>query len=188
MGVDLFLKLSKNAAPIKGECDDQNFVGMSQLQSFEMAALSLLSRPETKPGGPPGADEWEEPAADACSFNVKKALDSASPDLFLNYTEAQSPERRSSCLLRATVYFRLDGAPLKAAAADNVSFLVLDFMDVFVYSYSLNCEDDAVRPTEDVKFYFDKYKLTYRDLDTSKGVFLKAPARVGWDFASNQAL
>ncbi len=61
-------------------------------------------------------------------------------------------------------------------------------MDVFVYDYSLRCEDDAVRPTEEVKFYFDKYKLTYRDPDASKGVSLKAPARVGWDFASNQAL
>ena len=52
MAVDLFLKLTKNGAPIKGESQDKTFPDLIQLESFEMAALSILSLSESNPTPP----------------------------------------------------------------------------------------------------------------------------------------
>ena len=185
MAVNLFLKLSKSGAPIKGECQDAVFQGMIQLRSFQMSSLSLLARGPAS--GAPDADAADA-GGDACSFTVKKLLDESSADLFLNYTQAQSPEKRKSCLLRGTVYVRSDGPPAKGTSADAVSFLALEFSDVFVYDYSLEGNQEDPRPVEEVKFYFDKYKMTYREPYAADGVSLKPPRCVGWDFEASVAL
>ena len=190
MGVDLFLKLTKSGAPIKGECADDSFVDMIELESFEMSSLALLGRPG---GSAPGEDD-DGPPDDACAFTVKKDLDASSGDLFLNYTCAQNPERRQDHLLKAKVFFRHDGESKKRSGtgkpvrAEDASFLSLEFSAVFVYDYSLSAEEEALRPTETVKFYFDKVVMTYRDPYFRTGMALRPPFFVGWDFAANQAL
>ena len=176
MAVDLFLKLTKSGAPIKGESQDKFFADMIQLDGFEMAALSLLNL-----SGPDGGGD------DACSFTVKKLLDLASTDLFRNYIDAQSPEKRASCLLQGTVYFRHDGPHAPSASAESVSFLAMDFLDAFVYDYSLTADGESKRPAEEVKFYFDKYRMTYRAPQmTASGVSLAPPQECGWDFAAEK--
>jgi type VI protein secretion system component Hcp len=176
MAVDLFLKLSKSGAPIKGECQDLTFQGMIQLRSFQMSSLSLLAQGGADAGG------------DACSFTIKKLLDGSSTDLFLNYTQAQSPEKRKSCLLRGTVFVRSDGPQAKGTTPESVSFLALEFFDVFVYDYSLEGNQEDPRPVEEVKFYFDKYQMTYREPYAADGVSLKAPRCVGWNFEADAPL
>jgi type VI protein secretion system component Hcp len=199
MATDLFLKLSRGGAPIKGECQDQPFQGMIQLQAFQMSSLALLTRPEKKvrPAASGPSPGWAEqkPAAvddsvdeDACSFTVTKALDSSSTDLFLNYTQAQNPEKRKACLLRGTVYFRHDGPQPKVATPEGVSFLALDFYDMFVYDYSLEGNQEDPRPVEEVKFYFDKYMLTYKAPYLAAGMALKPPCCIGWDFNLGEPL
>ena len=191
MAVDLFLKLSKSGAPIKGECQDPTFQGMIQLRSFQMSSLSLLARA----AGAPGAPGVAEPAAsesgaggDACSFTIKKQLDASSTDLFLNYTQAQNPERRKASLLRALVYVRAHGFNAKGATPESVCFLALEFFDVFVYDFSLTGDQEQPRPVEEVKFYFDKYQMTYRETFAADGASLKPPRCVGWDFEAGTAM
>ena len=178
MAVDLFLKLTKNGAPIKGESQDKTFPDLIQLDSFEMSALSLLSLSESNP---------DAAGDDACSFTVKKLLDLSSTDLFRNYIDAQSPEKRASCLLQCTVYFRHDGPVSASATPESASFLAMDFLDAFVYDYSLSADGESRRPAEEVKFYFDKYRMTYRAAQmTPSGLTLGAPQECGWDFAAEK--
>lgn len=187
MAVNLFLKLTKSSAPIKGECQDAMFQGMIQLRSFQMSSLSLLARGAA--AGSPDSDAADSDAGgDACSFTVKKLLDASSTDLFLNYTQAQNPEKRKASLLRGTVFFRADGPSAKGGSPETVSFLALEFFDVFVYDYALEGNLEDHRPAEEIKFYFDKVQMTYREPYAADGASLKPPRCIGWDFEAGRAL
>ena len=75
----------------------------------------------------------------------------------------------------------------RTATPESASFLAMDFIDVFVYDYSLTADGESRRPAEEVKFYFDKYRMTYRAAQmTPSGLTLGAPQECGWDFAAEK--
>jgi type VI protein secretion system component Hcp len=194
VATDIFLELKKGGAPVRGECQDAPFAGMIQLLAFEMQALSLLTQPAgtvLSQGSRRGelqqkeiADFEDAGSDDACSFSVAKEVDLASIDLFANYIDAQNPEKPKP-LMQGWVYFRHDGPTAPGGKAKDVSFMVLEFDELFVYDYSLEADAEARRPKEEVRFYFDKYAMTYRaPVMTPSGLILGPPSKIGWDFSA----
>ncbi len=199
IALTLFLKLSKNAAPIKGECDDQNFVGMSHVAVVRDGG-PVAAEPSVRTGRFVGADELDGAGvADACSFNVKKAPRfRIRPTCFSTTPMRTTGERRSSCLLRATVYFQFEKAALaelwrrpRMPSASSCSIFMPrpSFLALPAWTSSMRgrrgAADEDAMPDIDGKHKPDRTGVTF---DTSRRRLPEMPARVGWDFVFRPGL
>jgi type VI protein secretion system component Hcp len=205
--IDAFLKLMVSGSPIKGECTDEIFKGLIELDSFSMdaekdakgrlegedkvppVARKHTNTPEVSLGPLQDTDDATPDRSvgkDAFSFKITKDMDISSRFLLQNYCFTWRGD--SKPFDTAEIYFRKGGwndAP--GATGDSVSFLVLKFTKPYVFEYSLDVGDTSI-PSEEVKFYFENYTMQYSrqletgDIGTGEGNQLE----LGWDFNENK--
>ncbi len=198
MAIDAFLYLftdAKGESFLKGGCTDLVFAKSIQLKTFAMNAESSagtadeLAARGAKPveGSAPTVPDAKEPL-DSFSITITKDYDRASTDLFNNYAIAAF--RKVIPFPMATVYCRIAG-PLAAYGEgrkperDDVSFLVYEFCDLYICEYSMQSDEKSSIPGETCKFYFDKYRITYRPQLATGSLGTRVP--LGWNFKDDKS-
>ena len=158
-GVDYFLKLDG----IPGESRDVKHKGEIQLESFSWGESNP---PAPVRGGGSGAGKVQ-----VHDLNVVKALDKASPKLFL---ACASGEHIKEATLTA-----------RKAGKGQQEFLVFKFTDLLVSAYQTGAGGGEA-PTDQVSFNFATIETEYRPQKPDGS--LDAPVKAGWDVKQNKKL
>lgn len=158
-GVDYFLKLDG----IPGESRDVKHKDEIELESFSWGESNPVA-PVAGGGGGVGKVHVQD-------LNVVKALDKASPKLFLACASGE----------------HIKGATLTArkAGKGQQEFLVYKFTDLLVSSYQSGAGGGEA-PTDQVAFNFATIAVEYRP-QKPDGT-LDAPVKGGWDVKQNKKL
>ncbi len=195
MAADVYLYLYNGSTIVQGSCLDSVFLNSIQLKTFSLEAEASVSTDledakllETR------ADMLEMPFSgevakaekplDSFSIDFTKEFDRSSTELFKNYALAAT--QATTYFTKGEVYCRIVGPPLQPGQKPaQICFLFYEFTNLYVYEYSLEVSGESSIPTETVKMYFDKYRITYRQqLSSGK---LGTPLALGWDFQTPAA-
>jgi type VI secretion system secreted protein Hcp len=160
MAFDAFIKIDG----IKGESTDAKHKDEIAVQSFAWGVSNAGSAYATGGAGH-GAGK-----ASAASFSVMKAVDKASPDLFL------------SCATGKHVKDML--VTIRKAGGTALEYLTYKMSDVMVSSYQVSGSAQGDLPSESVSFDYGKIEIKYTPQD-AKGAGV-SPVGSGYDFATNQ--
>jgi type VI protein secretion system component Hcp len=199
VAIDVFLYLYKGDAVVKGGSTDAVFPNAIALKSFSMDAEATIDLDEQAaqqmesrvdhlqmPFG--GEQAKPEKPLDSFSIEISKEFDRSSTELFKNYAlVAQNPSNPDKVrFAKAEVYCRIAGPSIQPGMKpEQLCFLVYEFRNLHIYEYSLEIGEESSIPTEKCKFYFDKYRITYRQqMRTGK---LGTPLSLGWDFEREAA-
>src|SRR5579871_1849492 len=146
MAIDAYLELldKSGKSAVQGEALDKKFEakhGM-ELLNFELSS-------QIDPSSPMGHGTGLE--SNLFTFNVTKEIDDATPDLLMGY--ARYWKTRKDTWPKARVTMR------KAAGAKQMKFLLFEFGDVYIKSWSLDSKDGDEPPEEDIEFCFKTLKI-----------------------------
>ena len=188
MSIDAFLELLKEGGEqVEGETQDVLFPKFIEIKSFSMNAKrdmksskqSSTSETDTSLPDPDSEPDLDailerptmtnnkpgESVSDSFTVEITKDVDLASTELFSNYCYSVSDQAMPYD--KAIFYFRISGAGLKLGKEPkNVSFLVLELTQPFVYSYRLDTRSTSI-PEETVGFYFQTFHVTYKPQQTT---------------------
>jgi type VI protein secretion system component Hcp len=191
MAVDIFLNILKTGAAVRGESLDALCAGMIQLHSFRMGSFTAVGGDLAEATGrqkkaasssvSPPTPKGE--GVDTLSFSVTKLLDTATPDLLLNYF--QTATAKPVPFASANLYLRYPLPNPTSLAA--TTFLQIQYWNLFVCHYSMIYdfeEDESTRPVETVQFSFEKYLMTYTPQTSTEGAVAALPRPLGWDFVN----
>jgi type VI protein secretion system component Hcp len=169
MALDCFLQLLKGGkSAVEGESLDAKF---GPLKAFELVKFRLSSQIDMTTEDPAaGADEEAE---QAFVLNVTKEIDSATPDLFLNYCRF-SATRTLGTFDEAILTVR------KAAGAKALEYLVYRLRDVYIKSWRLENADADGLPEEVIDFCFMACTVEYSAQRTAGGG--TGMVQATWDF------
>jgi type VI protein secretion system component Hcp len=185
MAVDAFLILQdKDGKPIKGECTDAVFAGSIEIGKFNFDAISGVEKHVRDSGALARKLEVRsmaggEEALDSFTFSIEKQMDDASPMLFLNYCQSMTKRSEGAPFKQATVYICLPGIERKGKKED-VAWVILEFTKLSVHQYGIRLDTELNIPDENITFFFETYKITYRP-HTKTGQLEKART-LGFDF------
>ena len=88
-----------------------------------------------------------------------------------------------------TVYVRVGRATNQTPLARSPSASSFWIFSTFSFTTTrLEGNQADGRPVGAVKFYFDKYQMTYREPYAADGVSLKPPFCVGWAFEAGESM
>jgi type VI protein secretion system component Hcp len=190
MALDGFLELKRGGvAAVEGECRDRTFAVKKAMEitSFEFGAetssgSSTTDLDESDDDEEPKkkSGQKKKPPADPMGFTFKisKEVDSATPQLFRAYCEhaAGKPKPFDT----AVVTLR------KAGGKEPQVFMVLEFGEVLVCSFSINAGSANSLPEEKVEFTFKKYVRYRYQPQTGDG---HGAANIkGWSKTKNEPL
>jgi type VI protein secretion system component Hcp len=196
MAADVFLCLYNNNTLITGSSTDWLFPGAIELQEFSMdAEATILADQDDEKAMQNRSDMMEMPFGgdikepekplDSFSISFSKAFDISSNLLFQNYALASTQTK--SFFSKGLVYCRIVGPTRQTGATpEQLCFLVYEFANLYVYDYELDVSGETSLPTEKCKMYFDKYRITYRQQQTT-GQLTSSPLSLGWDFEKSEA-
>jgi type VI protein secretion system component Hcp len=206
--LDAFLELFEGGSvAVEGECLDGVF---GKKKAIQLLSFTLQSQKDMSSGTAPKAKPkteaekakaWEEEqkkakakerqmtaepepvtstkAQELFLFTITKEIDSATPHLFLEY-----------CTRWARQVVNWDKAKVtlrKAAGGDpHLEFMVYEFTNVWVKSWSLGDQGGDELPEEEVEFAFDTCKVYYTPQGSSGD---SASVKYGgWDFGNHKQL
>jgi type VI protein secretion system component Hcp len=191
MAVDAFLILEdKDGTPIVGESTDAVFEGSIEIGKFNFDAISGVEKHVRDSGALARKLEVRsmaggEESLDSFTFSIEKQLDKASPMLFLNYCQSMSKRSEGAPFKKATVYICLPGLERKGKKED-VAWVIIELTKLSINQYGIRLDTELNIPDENITFYFETYKITYRP-QTSTGQLAK-PRTLGFDFRTQNAL
>jgi type VI protein secretion system component Hcp len=183
MALDGFMELYRaDDSKVEGEALDAKFAGTIALDSFEMKSEDAgnRSKPETGNNGQAGqgannTGQTKGKAKYPVTFKVTKPVDNSSPALYLAYclhSDQEDANDKPFKLVRVTLR--------KADSSRALSYLVIDFAEAFVTSYSLETDSEKL-PSESVKFTCKKCCVSYRTQRLQGG---GRDNFGGWDFGA----
>jgi type VI protein secretion system component Hcp len=173
MAFDAFMQLIKGGKPaVQGETLDAKF---GKLKAFELTKFKLTSQRDMT--SEEGEAEGDEPVF---ILNIEKEIDSATPDLFLNYCR-YATTKNSGTFDEAIVTVR------KAAGAAQLEYLVYRFRDVYIKSWRLENTDEDGLPEEVVDFCFHHCSVEYyAQKPGGAGADLTEGSWDFWDLSQNK--
>ena len=171
MAVDAFLVLhDKDGTPIEGECTDDVFKGSIEIGKFNFDAISGVEKHVRDSGALTRKLEVRsmaggEESLDSFTFSIEKQMDKASPVLFLNYCQSMSKRSEGAPFKKATVYICLPGIERKGKleqTKEDVAWVILEFTKLSINQYGIRLDTELNIPDENIMFFFETYKITYR--------------------------
>jgi type VI protein secretion system component Hcp len=191
MAVDAFLILQdKDGTPIEGECTDAVFKGSIEIAKFNFDAISGVEKQvrdsnalayKQQVRGMAGGEE----SLDSFTFSIEKQMDKSSPMLFLTYCQSLGKRSEGAPFKKATVYLCIAGMKRKGNKED-VAWVMLEFTKLSINQYGIRLDTELNTPDENITFFFETYKMTYRpQLESGQ---LEKPRTLGFDFRTQNAL
>lgn len=186
--LDAYLELLNGGQPaVTGECLDAVF---SKKKAMQLTSFTLSSQVDLTGGKPEREDEEAEeiyqppgpqktPSKNLFTFTITKEIDNATPDLLLGFCQRWATQNVTWELARVTV--RKAGGGLPA-----IDYLIYEFTNVYVRSWTLENQDADDLPEEEVEFAFDTCRMQYYPQSAS-GV-RKSMKEGGWDFGNHKQM
>jgi len=161
MAVDMFLDLGKD---VKGESKDKAHAGKIDLLAWSWG-LSNTGSFHTGSGGGSGKANFQD-------ISITKYIDASSPTLMLYCSNGK--------------HFTDAKLIVRKAGDKPLEYLILDFQDVLVSSYSTGGSGGEDRLVENFALNFAKVKVAYwtQNKEGGKG----DPFNYAWDIAGNDKL
>jgi type VI secretion system secreted protein Hcp len=165
MAIDMFLTFELPGLP--GESQDDKHQAWIEVLSFSFGA-SQKSAGERSTGGAASAER-----VSMQDFSIVKALDKASPKLFLKCCTGE--------------HFGLVTLVLCRATGDKSKYMEYKMRDVLVTSVRKGgaAQGGEGLPLEEVGFNFGKIELTYTETDRKTGK-RKGDVKSNWDLVGNK--
>jgi type VI protein secretion system component Hcp len=187
MAFDAFMELFKgNKVAVTGETLDKKF---ADKKAFELRSFKLNSQRDMTQGHEVDPGDEEGQAEPVFVLNIQKDIDSATPDLFLNYcryaTMRGQDKQQSGVFDIAIVTVRKAGGIRSEggkAVTGQIEYLVYEFHNVYIKSWKLEESGSGDElPEEVVDFCFNYCQMQYYP---QKKTGEQASAVEGfWDFA-----
>lgn len=189
--VDLFLELiDENKKKVEGETRDQEFSKKKaiEISEFKLDGDSAESRAKKgkkkkrDKGGRDSDDDDEgggESKGPYCKFEITKTVDASSPNLLLAYCWTISSGEAADGPKYTTARISV-----RKGGAGQLVYLVLEFTEVSVISYSLDIKSET--PEETMVFKFEEIEMTYHS-QADDGT-LDTRYYAGWNFHDTEEL
>jgi type VI secretion system secreted protein Hcp len=163
MAVSMFLEIKG----VTGEAQNKDFKSKNAIDIFSYS-LGASNPSSVGTGAGSGAGK-----VSISSLSIQKAVDKATPDLFLHCCQGTHFDK-------AVLTVR------EAGGTSPVDYVVMEFDQVFVDSVSWGAASGGDKPSESVSFSFGKIKFTY-SMQDEKGKGSKA-GEAGWDIGGGHKL
>jgi len=160
MASDNFLQISG----IKGESTDDAHVDWIEISSFSWGVSQVASATKSSSGG--GTTQ----RADFADLTIVKAVDSATPKIFLACAKGDHLDEVVLELCRA--------------GGDKLKYMEFKLSNVVISNHSMNGGEGS-EPTESISFNYGKIETTYTK-QSRKGGGAAGNVAAGWNLESNK--
>ena len=181
---NIFLELTGPNGPVAGSCNDSQFKGKIELQSFTFTVAPVPRTRNQAPGATANkkdGEESEKPEQRSDdSISMVKMMDASSAELLLQYCKHLRPDPRTQEFKQAVLTYRL------SRGSTTLPLLVLTFTGLTLIDYKLQeITEETTQPTETVSFAYKTCTIQYTAPPASSSA-AAPPRSVTWDRGARQ--